>query len=416
MVTATKGQTVSGRLVVNGTMTVTNTGNGGATIGNIIANLQTKSGNNWITRSTDVADATNDDAATSAKVVASASSENKSSFTENSASGSLLFMDASTNTVFSLVPQVIIAPGATKTLLFTASYNNNILGLSTGTQIRTEIIVSFGNAAQNQAPNIDINGNGVIDADEARVAQRANAPGASVPESTPGNSTVTLTDTIDDITTNGTVTFTNPVFNLGATSGTVRVNYNGGASGGTITNCAHLTSQSTMVNSGGFNFPNVVGVNLTACSTEVIGPHACTPGAPGCGWEDGDMTTWSRSRGVTCHPATTPPRCFCRELRQRLCRVGRSLEVGLVGAAGFSMVFFDAFSVLSYLPAVGPAAALNADLVNPTSSSSGEFGGNVLALRLNVDFSDANLLAGAASYTSAISNSVTSVRFRISTG
>ena len=45
---------------------LTGVGSKGATVGNIVVNLQTKSGSNWTTRSSDVADATNGDAATSA--------------------------------------------------------------------------------------------------------------------------------------------------------------------------------------------------------------------------------------------------------------------------------------------------------------------------------------------------------------
>src|SRR5207244_3528611 len=101
----------------------------GATIGNIVVNLQTKSGSNWVGKSADVADATNDDAATVAHVDAHASSEGKSTFTENTASGSLKFMDANSNTVFSLVPEKTIAPGATVNLLFVASFDNRVLHL-----------------------------------------------------------------------------------------------------------------------------------------------------------------------------------------------------------------------------------------------------------------------------------------------
>jgi hypothetical protein len=43
-VTATEGATVAGRPVVNGQMTLTNSGAGGATIGNIVVNLQTRPG------------------------------------------------------------------------------------------------------------------------------------------------------------------------------------------------------------------------------------------------------------------------------------------------------------------------------------------------------------------------------------
>ena len=156
-ITATEGQTVAGHLVVSGQMTVTNFGTGPATIGNIVVNLQKRVSNTWVTASSDVADATNGDAATTAKIYKQASSEGLSSFTENGASGSLEFMDATNNTVFSLVPEVTIPAGGTKSLLFQATFDNNVLDLAPGTSIRSEAIVSFGNATTSNAsaPNID---------------------------------------------------------------------------------------------------------------------------------------------------------------------------------------------------------------------------------------------------------------------
>jgi hypothetical protein len=71
------------------------------------------------------------------------------------------------------------------------------------------------------------------------------------------------------------------------------------------------------------------------------------------------------------------------------------VEVGLHGTAGFSIQFASASYVVHYLPASGTLRALNSDLMNPTSTSSGGFGGEVLTLRINVDFSDAGLLPGA---------------------
>jgi hypothetical protein len=74
---------------------------------------------------------------------------------------------------------------------------------------------------------------------------------------------------------------------------------------------------------------------------------------------------------------------------------GGLLEVGLIGSAGFSMSFTFNSTVLSYLPAVGFVGALSTDHLNPTSTESGLFGGEVTALRLNVDFSDAGITLGA---------------------
>jgi hypothetical protein len=62
--------------------------------------------------------------------------------------------------------------------------------------------------------------------------------------------------------------------------------------------------------------------------------------------------------------------------------------------SGFSAVFDNASHVLAYLPTSGAIGPLDADLVNPTSTPSGAFGGEVAALKLNIDFSDAGLLPG----------------------
>lgn len=400
LITALEQPTVAGQLVVSGQMTVENTGSVAAPIGNIVVNLQTRQGNTWVTRSSNVANATQGDAATTAKIHKQASSEGKDTFSQNAASGALELMDATNNTVFSLVPQKEIAPGTAVPLLFQATFKNTVLNLAAGTQVRAEVIVSFGNSVAGgnaSAANVDINGNGTIDAYEARVRSVPARHGLVVPPQLNGNSTVTLSDTLDDITTTGTVTFGNAVFNLGATSGTVSVTYNGGASGGTITNCAHLTGQTQTVTNGGFTFPLINGVDLEACDTQVIdgGGNGCTPGAPGCGWEDGDLTTYGQTNwGATPAPGNAAALLVANYNSVYASTFG-VVRVGLPGT-GFSMTFTGSTAVLAYLPAGGTPAALTSNLVNPTSSSSGSFGGDVTALRLNIDFSDAGVLAGAS--------------------
>ena len=63
---------------------------------------------------------------------------------------------------------------------------------------------------------------------------------------------------------------------------------------------------------------------------------------------------------------------------------------------GSTMIFTDPFSVLTYLPSIGPYAPLNGSVLNPITTAAGAFGGDVLALEFNVDFSDAGLLPGAS--------------------
>ena len=94
---------------------------------------------------------------------------------------------------------------------------------------------------------------------------------------------------------------------------------------------------------------------------------------------------------------------------------GGSVEVGIIGSLGFSMKFTadtvlvctghpvptcvptsitPAQAIALYLPATTSPDVLDADLTDPTDSSSGVFGGQVLALQLNVDFNTAGVTVG----------------------
>ncbi|HLL24277.1 MAG TPA: hypothetical protein VK427_19235, partial [Kofleriaceae bacterium] len=349
----------------------------------------------WVTRSSVIADATQDDAATTAKVNPWGNSEWRPTFTENAASGRLLFTDATTNSAFALVPQVTVPPQSTQKLRFSASYDNTVLNLPAGTRVRAEILMSFGNAGFHWGcgEDIDINGNGIVDPDEQYVRSVSERIRLTVPAQTPGNGTVTLTDTVADITTTGTVTFTNPVINIIGTQATVTVDYNGGASGGTITNCAHLAGAGQMVNVDGDVFPNIAPIDLTACDTQTVGPYTCVPGTLGCGWDDGQIVTYTQIGWGD--PAAGPGMLLNTRYDFVYGSTGGLLEIGLAGTAGFSILFTSASAVLDYEPAQGAIGALNADLVDPTASASGAFGGEVLALRLNVDFGDAGEIPGS---------------------
>ncbi|MFZ2491921.1 MAG: hypothetical protein WA208_10595, partial [Thermoanaerobaculia bacterium] len=177
-------------------------------------------------------------------------------------------------------------------------------------------------------------------------------------------------------------------------TGTVVVDYHGGASGGTITNCAHLTGsgQTQTLTSGGdtATFQNVPAVDLTACDTRVIGPHVCTPGAPGCGWINGDMLSYGQEDWGANNFTDPAPETLLAHF-DAVYPLG-GVEVGINGAAGFSILFLSAAAVLDYLPASGAPGTFNIDLVDPTSTNSGLFGGAVLAMRLDIDFSDAGFL------------------------
>jgi len=70
------------------------------------------------------------------------------------------------------------------------------------------------------------------------------------------------------------------------------------------------------------------------------------------------------------------------------------IYVELVVGGIFIMTFESAPNVEDYLPAGGTPGSLTGDVTNPASTSAGVFGGQVTALRLNVDFNDAGIIDG----------------------
>jgi hypothetical protein len=76
---------------------------------------------------------------------------------------------------------------------------------------------------------------------------------------------------------------------------------------------------------------------------------------------------------------------------------GTGGQFALGSTSGFTATWTDPTVLASYMPASGPASALDANLIDPTITSAGVFGGNVAALKLNVDFSDAGVLVGNVS-------------------
>jgi hypothetical protein len=122
--------------------------------------------------------------------------------------------------VFALTPQRSIAVNESVTLLYDAAFQPGVL--PAGTAMRVEALVSFGNAGARggsgaTGSNIDVNGNGGVDADEANVrtvpSRVTLAALPTTPEET--NASVSLTD---EVTTSGTVTYTNLADGVPATS------------------------------------------------------------------------------------------------------------------------------------------------------------------------------------------------------
>jgi hypothetical protein len=105
-------------------------------------------------------------------------------------------------------------------------------------------------------------------------------------------------------------------------------------------------------------------------------------------WQVGDETTYNQ--GVW----GAPPNNVGAELLTAEFDTVYASGLIVGSASDFTMVFTDSAAVDAYLPEPGAYAPLDSSVLNPRgdSTSSGAFGGDVLSLELNVDFSDAGFL------------------------
>jgi hypothetical protein len=206
-----------------------------------------------------------------------------------------------------------------------------------------------------------------------------------------GNTVATIT-----LCNSGTATANNLVLttaNLGGVGGTPLLQSVGtlapGACANVTVNFSRAPSGPTTLQVGGTYTGGWFNSNRRV--TAPFCPPPCAPGAPGCGWEDGDMVTYNQDNWGT---ISTNASILMTNNFDAVYPNG--VEIGINGAAGNSAIFTSPDAVLAYQPASGPPAPLDNDLVDPTSTSSGVFGGFVLALKFDVDFSDSGALHGSA--------------------
>jgi len=435
-ITATKDSSGAAIFTVHGGLTITNTGSAPATIGNIVVNLQKpnspKRGSNapYVSIAADIADATSDNAATTANIVAAGSQENpatnaawgtnnytvtgaRGTFTETAGSGTLVFKDASDNSVFSLVPQPVIPVGGSVTLLYDATFSTSILPPA-GTQMRVEALVSFGNAGArggsgSTATNIDINGNGVINTDEANVRTVPSRIALAALPNAPDecNDSVTVTDDpLTDVTTTGTVTTSNPVgFDAfpavisTTTSWDVSVDVDSGTDGGNVCNEAHLDGAAC----GGtlnviIGYDPITGLPIYAtyeCATAADSDSSdCAqigPPPSGCTFNNGDYCTYEH--GAYAGPGA--PGILYNNNFETVFASG--LTIGIADGAGpkhnatWTGNAAGRTSLKTALGGGGTPGALTADTLNASSISGGSLSKATAALTLNIGFNAAGL-------------------------
>ena len=332
-------------------------------------------------------------------------------------------------------------------------------------QLRAEFIVTFGNAGARGgsgavATSVDINGDGTIQYDEANVRSVPDRfISFTVPQVETCDDTVTLTDAM--AASNGAkltnTTFNEqdpdsttglfPSVNLYGGSGSAPTGYTGvpEASPFTcqatadvalatpspspvpptppylnsdVTNTAHLDNPGTTVSillPDGITYYVVQccpPLHLLASATwHILSPGSTTPGGGG---EPSGYTTYTQggwgSKPSGNNPGAVLAQCFPTVYPSP----NNFVQVGIPPAPGpspspspskdfYYMKFTSALAIQNYLPAGGTPDVLMQSLVNPTSSSAGSFGGQVLSVQLAVDFSKAE-----AKYT----NGTTTIQFK----
>lgn len=92
---------------------------------------------------------------------------------------------------------------------------------------------------------------------------------------------------------------------------------------------------------------------------------------------------------------------WCMEPAQSLLLNKFSLVFGssmVIGGNGgpYTITFTNANAVKSFLPQIGAPGALHMSYINPTTTSAGQFAGNVAALMLNVAFNDSGFLGSSS--------------------
>ena len=117
------------------------------------------------------------------------------------------------------------------------------------------------------------------------------------------------------------------------------------------------------------------------------GPASALP------WQSGDVITYTQ---VSWPEDATAAALLTSQYPSLYAPESDVFEVGIPGPGGFALSFGDAAHVLAFLPEAGVPGPLTESQTNPLFSEAGLFAGEVIALKLDVDFSDAGLLMGSS--------------------
>jgi len=111
-------------------------------------------------------------------------------------------------------------------------------------------------------------------------------------------------------------------------------------------------------------------------------------------WHDGDMVTYTQADWGDIPNGSNIASTLVANYNDVY---ASTFDVFALGdLAGYLVTFNGYDTLLVFLPQVGPVGPFDSSLMDPLSSSAGAFAGDVAALKLNVDFSDAGVITGTS--------------------
>lgn len=389
--TVNRETTASSLLTFEGEFSIVNKGEGDASIGNIVSNLQRRSrrSEDWKTISSNIANSFRGSAATSTQVTSEASSEGVTNFQENTASVSI-DLAIGRNSVFATSPSPIITAGQTVKFSYKSVFNGSILELKETDELRLETLMSFGNSgargsAGYSCAGIDIDGDGKTSDTEHKVVSLEYLLPFKLPDEVKGDASMILADPLSSITTTGGATFTNYVSFGNHGVETIRSN-------STFPLVRHVMITAATVGQGMINNVATLSSLPDSLQKTLVVANSTIDVAAGDEFKDMEYCTFSQEEWGTL-PAGSNAGTL---LAFNFARVYPSGYV-MIGSESKFNVRFSLAGVQNFLPASGEPGAFTSKLTDPSTTSAGVLAGEVLALQLSVDFNRA-LVTGTAEH------------------
>lgn len=394
------------------TLTITNAGSVPSYLGSLILNLQTKKGGSQFSTFTS---GILDRASTPRSSVPTCFGN----FTPSTGLVSMQILDAATNDLISFNQAPEILAGQTVTWVLNATFDADKVALTPGMALRNENLITFlnagprGNSSDSVSCSIDADGNGSTDLSRT-VASRTTS---YVPAITYINAQVSISDQIIQAIDASKVSIAdlsmNPAMLISSTgnmgdllsssgsntaSSTVSASYTEGTEtifkGETSANCVLFDgSISSLINQASlsgddathiFASPAKAQIDITCPVpiTQVVVDKV----------KAGDFVTYTQGGWGSKCPKSAPvgqPGCIRDSKFSTVFPSG--LKVGdLSGVSGSTNGYLASWAsgsaIAGVLPQGGTPCQLTADMSNPTSTSAGVLGGQLIAARMNVEF------------------------------